>query len=78
VARELTRDGARTNELDERNALGVDSSLAKSSSSGEHYGGWLWVVMVVNWSVVVVERWKRPGEAGGTGEERELGQVGLI
>lgn len=37
---EVGRDGARTQELDERSALGVHSSLAESSSSGEHGDGW--------------------------------------
>lgn len=31
------RNGARTNEPNERNALSVDSSLSESSSGGEHY-----------------------------------------
>lgn len=77
---DVGRDGARTKELDERDALGVDSGLSKSSSSGEHYGGCLRVVVMVNWSVVVVEgRDGRDRERRvELGEGRELGQVGLI
>jgi len=36
---DVGRDGARTEEPDEGSALGVHSSLAKSSSSGEHGDG---------------------------------------
>ena len=35
----LTRDAARTHELDEGSSLGVDSRLSKDPSSGEHCDG---------------------------------------
>lgn len=57
---DVGRNGSGTKELDERSALGVDSSLSKSSGSGEHGDGLWW--------------WKKPGGSG-DGGCREQGEV---
>lgn len=52
---DVGRNGSGTKELDEGSALGVDSSLSKSSGSGEHGDCYV---------LVVVGGWKKPGGSG--------------